>query len=355
METIAVRRSRRLPLLVALALLAAAAITLVFLLPRLGSEDAALDAPATPPDAAAPPESRGMTDLDGAAMAESGATGTAEALADDIVVRASQEVVVADVAAVARRLTAEVAAAGGRVSAEYTTSAESCPEPLLDGIATQGCPVSPRSTITYRAPLGAVDGLLALTAGLGDESWRTRSATDVGAQVADVDARVASARRSLDRLNALMARAESLTDIIALESQIAGRQAELESLLAQQAQLADQTAMATVTTTLTTATAADDEPSGFWAGLRSGLAALAGAALAGLTVLGWALPFLVLAGLVTVPLLWWWRRRAGRTSGRSAGEPGAGQSGAGQSDAGQSGGEAISVPGPAEEHGRVEP
>lgn len=318
METTAVRPSRRkLVLLLALALLACAAVALGSLLPRGGSEDAALEVPPAAPDAVAAEESPGMWRLDGGAMSDSGAV-AGEATDVDVVVVASQEVVVTDVVAAGRRLAAEVVAAGGRVSAEYTTSSDGCPEPVLDGVSPRGCSPGPRSTITYRAPIGAVEGLLALTAELGVESWRTRSATDVGARVADVAARVTSARASLDRLNALMARAESLTDVIALESQIASRQAELESLLAQQAELADQTAMATVTATLATKAAGqDDGSSGFGAGLRAGLDALATAGGAVLTALGWALPFLAVIAALALPLLWW-RRHAGRRKAEAA-------------------------------------
>jgi hypothetical protein len=293
---------RYLAVLAALALLIAAALG-VALLRDDGSQSADGDALRE-----APP---------GTSLDAEGTTGPApdgQALPADpqLIVTAAQQVTVPDVAEGARRLVAEVAAAGGFVSAESTTAAAPCPEPALEGVV-EPCGGQARSTITYRAPLTAVDGLLAFTADLGEESWRTRSATDVGARVADIDARVASARASLDRLNALMARAESLTDIIALEAQIATRQAELESLLAQQAQLADQVALATVTATLVSGAATDESPSGFWGGLQAGAAALASAALAALTALGWALPFLLLVGLLALPVRWLWRRRRSRT------------------------------------------
>jgi hypothetical protein len=294
---------RYLAVLAALALLLAGALGYALL-----RDDAAESA-----DGGALRESLPSASLD--AEGADSAAPDSQALPTDqqLIVTAAQQVTVPDVAAGARRLAAEVAAAGGFVSAESTTAAAPCPEPALDGVAPEPCGGQARSTITYRAPLTAVDGLLTFTADLGEESWRTRSATDVGARIADIDARVASARASLDRLNALMARAESLTDIIALEAQIATRQAELESLLAQQAQLADQVALATVTATLVTGAVADESPSGFWAGLQAGAATLASAALAALTALGWALPFLLLVGVLALPVRWLWRRRRPRT------------------------------------------
>lgn len=248
-------------------------------------------------------------------VAESQASGIDGSVADqpDLVLRAAQEVVVADVAATSRRVIAEVTAVGGFVSSEHT-SASTC----FDGVIDDPCGQGGHSTITYRAPATAVGQLMDFAAEQGKEDWRTRSAEDVGAQIADVDARVASARASLDRLNALMARAETLTDIIALEGQLAARQAELESLLARQASLADQVALATVTLTLTAdaqPAAADD---GFLGGLQSGLQALGSAALAALTLIGWLLPFALILALVALPARWLWRRRKGSAATQRA-------------------------------------
>ena len=44
-----------------------------------------------------------------------------------------------------------------------------------------------------------------------------------------------------------MDKAEKLTDVVALEGELSSRQADLESLLAQQASLKDRTTLATVT------------------------------------------------------------------------------------------------------------
>src|SRR3712207_7297710 len=57
--------------------------------------------------------------------------------------------------------------------------------------------------------------------------------------------RVESARAALERIRALLDRADSLGTVIRLESVLSDRQAELESLLAQQKALAAQTQMST--------------------------------------------------------------------------------------------------------------
>ncbi len=290
-------------------------------------------------DSQAPIAEPGTTELDdrsgqpldvpaepGAAVGDpaDGAVPESAPLDDGIIVTASQEVVVADVASAARRMTAQIAAAQGVVVQERTSSARACPEEWLAPDTAYGCPPGAMSTITYRAPVAAVDALLEGAAGLGDESWRTRSATDVRDQIADVDSRVSSARASLDRLNALLARAETLSEIIAIESQIASRQSDLESLLARQKSLADSTATATVTTTfVTTAAVPDEEPSGFLDGLRSGWDALVSAATVGATLIGWALPFLAVGLLAAIPAVRILRRRRGaqRSERAAAQEP----------------------------------
>lgn len=232
--------------------------------------------------------------------------------ADGVIVVAAQEVEVSDVVAAARRLAASVEAAGGRVTSENTSLGQPCPQAFDDmGAAVYSCGGEPSSVLTYRVAAGSVDSVMNGAAGLGQELWRTRSATDVSDQIADTDARVASARASLDRLNALMAQAESLTDIIAVEAQIATRQAELESLLARQQQLADQTAEATITTTFAVP-GAQDAPTGLLGGLQAGLEALGTALVAGLTVLGWLLPFMLVVLVIAVPV--WLRRRTRRTA-----------------------------------------
>jgi predicted lipid-binding transport protein (Tim44 family) len=119
--------------------------------------------------------------------------------------------------------------------------------------------------------------------------------------------------------------------VIAIESELAVREANLESLQQQQAALGGQVALSTVSLTLTAVTkdGAVTEPDvtggGFIAGLTSGWAALLGflGGLAG--VFGAVLPFLPLIA-AGVLLIWWVVRRARRRSRSMAGSaaPGGG-------------------------------
>lgn len=138
---------------------------------------------------------------------------------------------------------------------------------------------------------------------------------DVSSQVIDVDERVKAARASIDRITTLLSRAEKIGDVMAIEAQLASREADLNSLLRQQAHLADQTALATITVTVDrpaaapTRQAADD---GFLAGLAGGWHALRGFATGVATVVGAVLPWLPVAALVGVPA-WLLVRRLRRT------------------------------------------
>lgn len=162
--------------------------------------------------------------------------------------------------------------------------------------------------MTVRVPSAKFDDTLTRLGELGKQTNLSRGVEDVTTQVIDVDARIAAQQASVRRLETLMGKAESLSDIVALEGELTRRQADLDSLKGQQAWLRDQTSMATISITLSTPdTHPNGEPNGFVAGVKRGWAGLGQAIGAGLTILGLLLPFLVLALIVGVPL--WWVRR----------------------------------------------
>lgn len=174
------------------------------------------------------------------------------------------------------------------------------------------------SNVVLRVPEADYDSVLTELAGTGKLLSRTANAKDVTEQVVDVNSRIATQRASVNRVRKLMDQAEDITDVVALESQLNTRQAELESLLAKQASLADRTTMATITLDLSERTkeekdSGDDDP-GF-------LDALGGGWDAFVTVLRWIvvvvaaiLPFVAaLAVLLGLWLLFGARLRRRRT------------------------------------------
>lgn len=140
---------------------------------------------------------------------------------------------------------------------------------------------------------------------------RTIGTEDVTTQVIDVEARVRAQTKSLARIEALLAEAATFRDVIAIEAQLTSRQAELDSLKAQQAWLADQTSMATITVyldRLTEPKPKKDDGNGFLDGLKTGWDALSKATLGAVTLLGTVLPFAVVALILGYPAFIIWRR-----------------------------------------------
>jgi hypothetical protein len=120
-----------------------------------------------------------------------------------------------------------------------------------------------------------------------------------------------------------MTKATTIGQVVQIESELSSRQADLESLEAQQRALADQTAQATVTVTLVSDTApagSSSDDTGFVAGLRKGWTAFTAALVGGLTVLGALLPFAVV--LVPFGYLGWRFTRRTRPTEAATGETG---------------------------------
>lgn len=169
--------------------------------------------------------------------------------------------------------------------------------------------------LTLKVPPDALSAVLAKLADLGDEQARQTSTEDVTGKVADVDSRVDSARESILRLRTLYADATKVSDVIAIEQELATRQAELESLEAQQRALSTQTSQATVRLSLTAAKVAATPPPkpehrhGVGGAFASGWDAFTGAAAAVTRGLAAALPFLILVALVGFGARVAWLRR----------------------------------------------
>lgn len=173
------------------------------------------------------------------------------------------------------------------------------------------------ASLQLRVPPEALTTVLGQLSRLGHEASRQLSTTDVTEKVADVDSRVASAGQSIVRLRTLYANAAKVGDIIAIESELNQREADLESLQAQQRALARQTSMATITLTLRTAVKAvvpkpkpkQHHRSGFLGGLERGWDGFVAAASWVAIAVGTVLPFLVLLALLGAVGRLVWRRR----------------------------------------------
>jgi hypothetical protein len=162
-----------------------------------------------------------------------------------------------------------------------------------------------RSRLVIRVPSGSFGEVMDELGDVADLRSAKRTSEDVTTEVIDIGVRVRAQEKSLERIELLLARAQNLRAIIAIESQLTRRQAELDSLKAQQAYLADQTSLSTITVFLEKQVKPqqeEPEEAGFLVGLKSGWTALGGAATVLATALGAVLPFAVLLLLLGVPI-----------------------------------------------------
>lgn len=213
----------------------------------------------------------------------------------------SVEVRSAPKAAAAARRTVE--ASGGLVATEST-------ERIDDEHET--------SHLVLRVPQDSYQEVLRELTGSGKLLSRSSNAKDVTDQVVDVESRIATQRASVTRVRELMDKAEKLTDVVTLEGELSSRQADLESLLAQQASLKDRTSLATITLDLTEPDAPrkdgkDDDP-GFLDALGGGWDAFVTMFRWIAVAIGAAAPFLATAALVLVV----WRALRARRAARTA-------------------------------------
>jgi Domain of unknown function (DUF4349) len=155
------------------------------------------------------------------------------------------------------------------------------------------------ATLTLRVSADRFDATLNAIALLGKEQSRNVSTQDVTSQVIDVAARLTSQRASVARIQTLLAKATTIGEIVSIESELTQREADLESLEAQQAKLGDLTTLSTITVLLLGPQAQlvvppkTDHRSGFVAGLSRGWHTFLASMAWLLTVLGAILPFAV--------------------------------------------------------------
>jgi hypothetical protein len=170
--------------------------------------------------------------------------------------------------------------------------------------------------LLLRVPPEALADTLDKLSLLGKELGRSLSTTDVTQRVADVGSRVASARQSIDRLRILFQHATKVGAIIQIESELNSREADLESLEAQQRALARQTSMATISLDLETAAKAVAPPkpvhkkheNGFVTALKRGWHGFTAAASWIARAFATLLPFIVLLLVIGFALRVLWPR-----------------------------------------------
>jgi len=174
---------------------------------------------------------------------------------------------------------------------------------LIASEDTQASGESTSSMMTAQIPAADLDAFIADVSKLGAVDSVSVTAQDVTGQVVDLDARIKALQTSVDRMTQLLAQAQRIEDMLAIETQLSQRQAELDSLTAQRKTLGEQVAYSTVTMALTPKSSVSTvEAPGFLSGLASGWAALVSLVTIMFTAAGFLLPFALIALVVLVPL-----------------------------------------------------
>lgn len=278
------------------------------------------------PDMAAEDEARGSTTPGAAGQDEAENTlvrwGSMLVGTEDV--KAGRDAFVATVLGFGGRVTSEtvVTEDGGGGVDPYVADSMAASRDMGMSYPYPWYPSGPGVWLTVEVPVEKYDQAIEAARATGEVVQMQQSSYDVGSQIADVDARIAALEASLARLTALMDEAKDISDVIALEAAIAQRQSELDSLRAQQRELANQTAMSQISLTLMSPEDArqtvDPQPDqSWWESFLEGLGQF-------WTWLGSALlivsPLLVAAGIIA------WvrhrqRRRARGTAQPAPGEP----------------------------------
>lgn len=234
-------------------------------------------------------------------VVDGGGEGEGAADADrSVIIEGTMVVVVDDVPDATADAIGIVRAADGRIDGR---------EEWHDG---EGEDAGSSTTLILRIPAPALDDAIDDLRELGDVESLQTSTIDVTSDVEDVDARVDALESTIARLKTFQSETTSVSDLLSVEEEISQRQAELESYLTRQADLAEQISFSTITLSLHSEPAPPPAPDSFWSGLVVGWNAMM-AFLAGLAVvLGVMLPWLVALGLIAgaiVLVVRWIRRR----------------------------------------------
>lgn len=243
-----------------------------------------------------------------ASTKDAAATGEAGSVARQVARTAQMGITVNDPAVAAADLQAAASLLGG-----YVSSATIITE-RVDGYYTQP------SSVTLSVPAANLDAAMEAAAKVGDVTSRVVKAEDVTGAVVDLDARIKVLGESITRIQDLMGKAGSISDIASIERELTTRQSTLETLLGQQKAMADRVAMAPLTVTLkTTLTKPDSNP--FLDGLAAGWQALGAMTKALLTVIGALIPLAVVAAVIVIPIVLW-RRKHPRAKPQPPQQPG---------------------------------
>jgi len=214
----------------------------------------------------------------------------------EVITTGSANVKVEDTAKAANRFTAWVEGRGGRVDARSESRDN-------EGHTA--------AHLTARIPSKHITAAIAELRKQGEVMSVDLQRDDVTAQGADLDGRIKALKISIERLEKILERAGSSSEVIEAETALSQRQQELESLQLQRRSLTDQVTLSTLSVSFEQERKPGSvAPGGFRGGLIAGWNALVDTVEAVVTAAGAAVPWLGI-GLVA-GVGWWLVRRVRR-------------------------------------------
>lgn len=167
------------------------------------------------------------------------------------------------------------------------------------------------ATLTVRVPSKWVSAAVAQLRDLGTVDNVDLQRDDVTAEGQDLDARIKALKISVARLEGILQRAGSSSEVIEAEGALSERQQELDALLVQRRSLSDQVSLSTINVSFVQESKPGAvTPGGFRGGLVKGWNALVDTVNSVVTAAGVLVPWLVIGG--GLGLAWWIVRRVRR-------------------------------------------
>ncbi len=157
---------------------------------------------------------------------------------------------------------------------------------------------SASAMMTVRVPSDGLTSFLADIEELGTVRSTDINSQDVTLEVIDIQARITTLEGSINRLRELQQQATSVSDLVAVEAELANRQSELESLTARRDYLANQVELSTAYLTLSEEETGPATSPDFLGGLQRGWDALLTLGAGVVTGVGFLLP---IAAVVACP------------------------------------------------------
>ena len=215
--------------------------------------------------------------LDEAAVGGDTAAEVAPIDAREVIVTGSVDVRVDDPRDAATALSTWVEQHGGRVDARQVSDSDD----------------SVHASLSLRVPADRVSATLDHLETVGEVNDVSLARDDVTGATRDLEARIKALTISIDRLEDILAKAKTTTEVVAAEQSLTDRQAQLEQLVSQRNQIGEQVALATIDVSLSAHEKTNSvDPGGFHGGLKSGWNSLVDAVNAVVEGVGTALPWL---------------------------------------------------------------